>query len=203
MAYSRFYNLLHRHPEHYQDFDMNWLRALSHKRKYFESCQAFIGPANSETEIHNAHISNFFIQVYGKKEWILYPNFNVPFIDPPSTLNGIFRNSPSRINGQPFNPFHPYYEGYPYFKYLDGYHLVLEPGDILYNPPFMWHTVRNLTDSIGVGYRWINALHSFKASPVYYLLDLMAYRPNYFKTIRRVKEDANNQFIDKYGEKKA
>ena len=194
-AYFRFYNLLVQHPEHLEDFDINWLRSFRHKRQYFESFQVFIGGANSMTDIHNAHIANLFVQSYGRKEWVLYPNHYIPFIDPPSTENGIFRNAPARVNGKAFNPFQPDYEAYPYFKYLNGYTTVLEPGDILYNPPFMWHAVRNLTDSIGVGFRWVNAWHSLKSSPVYYLLDLMAYRPNYFKSIRMVRENANKQFI--------
>ncbi len=194
-TYFRFYNLLVRHPEHINDFDIDWLRAHRHNINYFESFQVFIGGKDSMTDIHNAHIANLFVQTYGKKEWVLYPNHYVPFIDPPSTLNGIFRNAPARAKNKAFSPFHPDYEGYPFFKYLDGYQVVLEPGDVLYNPPFMWHTVRNHTDSIGVGFRWINALHSFKASPVYYLLDLMAFKPNYFKSLRMVKKNANKQFV--------
>ncbi len=194
-AYFRFYNLLVQHPEHLKDFDLEWLRSFRHKRQYFESFQVFIGGEGSMTDIHNAHIANLFVQAYGKKEWVLYPNHYVPFIDPPSTENGIFRNAPARVDNKAFNPFNPDFEAYPYFGCLDGYRVILEPGDVLYNPPFMWHAVRNLTDSIGVGFRWVNVWHSFKASPTYYLLDLMAYRPNYFKSIRMVKQNANQQFI--------
>lgn len=194
-AYFRFYNMLTRHPEHSKDFDLDWLRAHSHKRKYLESFQAFIGGANSRTELHNSHIANLFVQVHGIKEWVLYPHHYVPFLDPVSTMNGIYRNTPARVGGKQFSPFTPDHEGYPYYKYLDGYTVVLEPGDVFYNPPYMWHTVFNRTDSIGIGYRWANVWHSFKASPVYYMLDLLAYRPNYFKSIRMVRRDANEQFI--------
>jgi len=178
-----------------EDFDLEWLKARRHQAKYFESFQVFIGGKGSTTELHHAHIANLFTQAYGTKNWVLYPNFNIPFIDPPSTMNGIFRNAPLRgKEAKPFNPFYPDYEAYPYCKYLDGYTGSLEPGDVLFNPPFMWHAVHNETDSIGIGYRWINAWHSFTASPVYYLLDLMAYRPNYFKTIKIVQKNANDQF---------
>lgn len=194
-SYFRFYNLLERHPEHLSDFDLKWLKARKHKHTYFESFQVFVGAAGSKTELHNAHITNLFTQAYGTKEWVLYPNFNIPFIDPASTLNGIFRNAALRGNdGKSYNPFTPDEESFPYFKYLDGYKGQLEPGDVLYNPPFMWHAVRNATDSIGIGYRWVNAWHSFKASPTYYLLDLMAFRPSYFKAIKIVKKNANDQF---------
>ena len=200
--YFRFYNLLFRYPKHLKDFDLSWLRKHRHKKTYFESFQVFIGGKNSTTGIHNAHISNLFVQAYGEKEWYLYPNHLIPFIDPLPTLNGIYRNAAARSKGVAFNPFDPDYEGYPYFKYLDCYHLTLQPGDVFYNPPYMWHTVKNNTKSIGVGFRWVNFFHSFKASPVYYMLDLMAYRPNYFKSIRMVQKNANDQFIHRFAKMK-
>lgn len=196
-SYFRYYNLVHRHPEHRADFDLAWLQSHSHKRKYFEAFQAFIGGADTRTELHNAHISNLFVQVSGVKEWILYPNYFVPFLDPPSTMNGIYRNTPVRAGGKPFSPFEPDYKGYPYYRYLDGYRVVLEPGDVFYNPPFMWHTVYNRTDTIGIGFRWVNFANAFRNSPVYYSLDLLSYRPNYLKAIRMTEKDANEQFIQR------
>jgi len=194
-SYFRYYNLVARHPEHLADFDLRWLQSHSHKSKYFESFQAFIGGSDTRTELHNAHISNLFVQVHGVKEWILYPNYFVPFLDPPSTMNGIYRNTPVRAGGRPFSPFDPDYEGYPWYRYLDGYRVVLEPGDIFYNPPFMWHTVYNRTETIGIGFRWVNFANAWKNSPVYYLLDLLSFRPNYIKSIRMTRRDANEQFI--------
>lgn len=197
-AYFRFYNLLTRHPEHINDFDLKWLKAHRHKRAYFESFQVFIGGENSMTDIHNSHIANLFVQVYGQKNWILYPFHQLPFIDPPPTDNGIFRNAPARVNGKQFKSFAPDFDAYPYFEYLDGYTVELQPGDVFYNPPFMWHTVKNVTDSIGVGFRWANAWHALRSSPTYYILDLLAYRPNYFTSIKKVTQDANQQFIDRF-----
>lgn len=194
-SYFRYYNLIGRHPEHLSDFDLGWLKRYSHRNKYFESFQAFIGGRETRTELHNAHISNLFVQVHGVKEWVLYPNYFVPFLDPPSTFNGIYRNTPVRAGGMPFSPFAPDFEGYPYYKYLDGYSVVIEPGDVFYNPPFMWHTVFNRTETIGIGYRWINAANAFLTSPTYYLLDLLAYRPNYFTSLRITQKDANEQFV--------
>lgn len=194
-GYFRYYNLITKHPEHLADFDLNWLKNHSHKNKYFETFQAFIGGADTRTELHNAHISNLFVQVSGVKEWILYPNYFVPFLDPPSTMNGIYRNTPVRAGNMPFSPFAPDYKGYPLYEYLDGYKVVLEPGDIFYNPPFMWHTVYNRTETIGIGFRWINFINSFKCSPTYYTLDLLSFKPNYIKSIQMTKKDANDQFI--------
>ena len=195
--YFRYYNLISKHPEHISEIDLPWIKKYIHQRRYFESFQVFLGGEDTRTELHHAHISNLFVQVSGVKEWVLYPNYFVPFIDPPSTFNGIYRTTPIRAKGKPFNPFDPDFEGYPYFKYLDGYKVVLEPGDVLYNPPFMWHSVKNKTETIGLGFRWINMLNAFKTSPVYYLLDVFSYRPNYIKALKMTKKDANAQFVDR------
>ena len=200
--YFRYYNLISQHPEHLPEIDLEWIKKYVHKNRYFESFQAFLGGAGTRTELHNAHISNFFVQIEGIKEWVLYPNYFVPFIDPPSTFNGIYRTTPIRANGKPFNPFDPDFDGYPFFQYLDGYKVRLEAGDILYNPPHMWHAVMNETETIGLGFRWINLIDSFRTSPVYYLLDVLAFKPFYLKALRMTKKDANTQFLYRFNKMK-
>lgn len=148
------------------------------------------------TGLHNSHADNLFVQVYGEKHWILYPNYFVPLIDPPSTTGGTYRISPRRgAERKPFNHFMPDFDTYPLYKYIDGYKVELKPGDIFYNPPYMWHTVHNLSQSIGLGYRWVNAASAFKVSPLYYLLDLCAYRPSYFKAYKWYEDDSNAEFL--------
>lgn len=199
-SYLRFYNLLSRHPERYNDFNKDWLEKLKHKKAYTTFTQIFIGGKNSNTGLHNSHADNLFVQMYGEKEWILYPNYFAPLIDPPSTTGGTYRVTPKRgKHGQPFNPFQPDFEDYPLYQYIDGYKVVLQPGDVFYNPPYMWHSVRNNTQSIGLGYRWVNALSAFSSSPLYYFLDLCAYRPSYFKAYKWYENDSNAEFL--YAEK--
>ena len=54
---------------------------------------------------------------------------------------------------------------------------ALEAGDILYNPPFYWHYVRNPTASIGVGVRFYDVPRILGASTTQGLLTLMASNP--------------------------
>ncbi len=67
----------------------------------------------------------------------------------------------------------------------------LQPGDVLWNPPYVWHAVKNITDAIGVGYRWLTPSYSFKQAPLYATLDLFARNPNIFKSIKLFNEDFN------------
>ena len=187
--YLNFYPILQRHPEHYADFDMGWLKRLRHRHTIFRSCELFMGGANTESTMHNANQANLFVQVLGEKKWILYPVSQTPIIDPDPVRN-LYRNAPFR-DGPPFNSFEPDYDLYPRAKHLQGYEVHLRPGDILYNPPFMWHSVKNITDSIGCSYRWINPFHSFFSAPLYFLLDLCSTNPPFFRSLKLSAKDFN------------
>ena len=44
---------------------------------------------------------------------------------------------------------------FPLLKHAWKYEITLEPGDVLWVPPFMWHQVENPTESIGIAYRFM------------------------------------------------
>lgn len=196
--YYRFYPLLERHPEHLKDFDYKWLRDRRNPLTWFEAFQVFIGGNGSLTNLHNANQGNLFVQVYGEKEWVLYSHYYSVVIDPDPVRN-VYRNAPTKEGEGPFDPFKPNYEGsYKLFKYIDGYSVHLNPGDVLWNPPFYWHAVKNVSDSIGVGYRWLAPLHSFKMSPFYMLLDMLANNPPIWKAYSLYKKDINLIHLAEY-----
>lgn len=200
--YYRFYPLLERHPEHLQEFDYKWLMAHRHKRSMMESFQVFIGGDGSYTPLHNASPSNLFTQVVGEKKWVLYPNHYVSVIDPDPVRN-IYRNAPPRIGPDAFNPFEPEYaHATQLYQYIDGYQVHLKPGDILYNPPYYWHTVKNIGDSIGVGYRWLNLGHNLSHEPLYAFLDLCVTKPSFWKTMKLSRIDVNLLHLAETGQLK-
>jgi len=187
--YYRFYPLLQRHPEHIKDFDYQWILNARHKATIGENFQVFIGGEDSYTPLHNAFSCNIFTQVYGKKEWYLYAPQHTLVFDPDPAQN-IYRSASYRQGGV-FNPFEPEYDKFPLFKYIDRVHVMLEPGDILYNPPYWWHSVKNPTDSIGVGYRWLPPAHCLNRAPLYFLLDLCARNPSLLGSMKLAKTDIN------------
>jgi hypothetical protein len=189
--YYRFYPLLSEHPEHLADIDYNWLKKNRHKKVYFEAFQAFIGGKGTESPLHNAMACNLFIQIHGEKRWSLISPHHTAIVDP-DPIRNIYRGAPFRKNNYPFNPFNPDYEKpYELFKYVDRYDFILKPGDILWNPPFWWHSVVNLSDSIGVGYRWLPRMYSFKQHFLYTLLDHFATNPTMKEGYKLSKKDTN------------
>tara|TARA_B100001109_G_C18859103_1_gene473140 strand:+ start:898 stop:1959 length:1062 start_codon:yes stop_codon:yes gene_type:complete len=198
--YYRFYPLLEKHPEHILDFDYKWLRERRNPLTAFEAFQVFIGGDGSLTPLHNANQCNLFTQVVGEKKWMLYHPMHTAIIDPEPVRN-VYRSAPCRKEGLPFDPFEPNYEApYGLFKYIDSYSVHLKPGDVLWNPPFYWHAVKNVGDSIGVGYRWLPPLYCFKNSFLYSLLDLFAKNPPIWKSYKLYNQDINLIHMAEYGQ---
>ena len=198
-SYYRFYPLLERHPEHLKDFDYKWLRARRNKVTWFEAFQVFIGGEGTVTPLHNANQCNLFVQTHGEKKWVLYPNYYVPVIDP-DPIRNVYRGAPYKTTEGPFNPVDPNFETpYTLYKYIDGYSVHLKPGDVLWNPPFYWHAVKNVGESIGVGYRWFAPFQMFKISRLYSFLDLCAVNPPFWKAYKLYRKDINLIHLAEFG----
>lgn len=169
--YFRFYPLLKEHPEHLKDFDYKWLQNCRDKFGFWDQFQVFIGGKETYTPIHSAMPSNIFTQVYGEKEWVIYPPSLTAIIDCEPGKN-FHRGAPHKKATGPFNPFKPDFEPpYNLYQYIDAINVVLKPGDILYNPPQWWHSVENKSVSIGVGFRWISPFSALRSSFFYSMLD--------------------------------
>ncbi len=190
--YYRFYPLLDHHPEHIKDFDYDWLIKHRTKDAMYDTFQVFIGGKDTVSYLHNANGPNLFVQVYGEKNWILYSHYYTPIIDPDPVRN-VYRNAPFRGKDEmPFDPFIPDYSPpNELYKYIDGISVCLKPGDIFWNPPYYWHTVKNGSDSIGVGYRWAAPLYASKISPLYMFLDFFAIHPPVWVSWKMGRKDNN------------
>nr|DAB41905.1 TPA_exp: ArzC - aKG/Fe(II) halogenase [Fischerella sp. PCC 9339] len=118
----------------------------------FAGAQLFLGAKSSTgSGAHCADGNNLFFQIHGKKKWtfvhpdylwLMYPMLNRFFLFCGSFLK---------------NEYDPVYlEQYaPLQKYCPKCEAVLEPGDILLNPPWQWHAINNLTEkTIAVATRW-------------------------------------------------
>lgn len=182
--YARLLPLLDQHPELLKDMDVDWLTSASNNgSKNSIKHQLFIGGAGTSTSMHCAIGSNLFIQVHGRKQWWIYSNKYAPLLEPIVDRSVFFR---SEANGE--KP-----EGI--LKKAEGWTVVLEPGDILYNPPFFWHQVRNLDMNVGVGFRWFSLSSILKVSPAQFLMTLTASNPS----VRQANK-VNHNFAKTYAE---
>uniref|UniRef100_A0A6P6XT66 Uncharacterized protein LOC113791102 n=1 Tax=Dermatophagoides pteronyssinus TaxID=6956 RepID=A0A6P6XT66_DERPT len=100
----------------------------------------WIGTANSCTPCHqDTYGYNFVGQLYGRKQWILFPPNNIRNLYPtriPYEESSIFSqiNFQKKIN----------LEQYPLFQQCRPYIIIVESGDLLHVPHHWWHYVENL-----------------------------------------------------------
>lgn len=167
----RFLPFLDDNPELKSDLDMAWFSGFRSRFSLREFTQLFVAPADTLTPVHCAHESNAFLQVHGQKRWLLWPARYQQLIEPAADRRPYFHADylPRRPSAeQPLGPYAPAYE------------VVLEPGDVLYVPPFVWHYVENLTPTIAVAYRFFSIRYALGSSRAMTMMKLLATRPSLF-----------------------
>ena len=172
--YLRFSPLIKSHPTLLDDLDTQWLRGFRSRFSLREEPQLFIGPAAALTPLHCALESNLFIQLHGRKRWVLYPARYQPLLDVRAERLPYFH---SRVHPDRPNP------EYPLARHAPAFEVVLEEGDVMYIPPFVWHMVESLTASISVGYRY-NALRlALRSAWPLTIARFMATNPSVLQTL--------------------
>ena len=103
----------------------------------------FFGGPGTKTGYHCAPYLNVFVNVYGEKEWVFAHPDATPLLYPEVDITGIFTNSPVDFT----LPVQQQLASFPLYGHVPRYRTVLKPGDVLLNPPWWWHGVRNLTSA--------------------------------------------------------
>ncbi len=107
----------------------------------------FVGTERVYSNLHCAPGGNFFLQIAGRKTWTLVDPALSPYLCP--------------LTARPFNhclsiygSYHAQSDDCPIWR-LPRQTVTLEPGDLLYNPPWWWHEVINHGDTIGCALRHV------------------------------------------------
>ena len=170
LKYLKFSDIVNDDENLKNDFDLKWLRRFNMRFSWAEDLKMFMGGKGTITPIHVGFSGFLFVQVMGKKKWILYPPGERIFLDPRTERIFYYYS-----NANPYNTNDP---DFPLLKYAKKYEVVLEPGDVLWVPPFTWHHVENHTDSIGIRYGRSSIPSSFKSSKMLTILFFLATKPN-------------------------
>jgi len=112
--------------------------------------ELFVAGTQSCTYFHCAAGGNIFCQLHGEKKWVFVAPWHSAWIYPnvghnPSATSFV---SPVISKKQEKDP-----SRYPLYNYIPKYTVHLRAGDILFNPPWWWHEVSNLSESIGMPLR--------------------------------------------------
>jgi hypothetical protein len=139
--------IFRRHPELLDQLGLDQLRPYIKKDMAYS--QIFVGRRGTGSPFHAAAVWNWFVMVEGRKTWY--------FVDP---KDSVFLY-PFPVMGRAASfalclyPDEYDAEQFPAFEWCPYYTATLEPGDVLLNPPWWWHGVRNLSEtSVAVASRW-------------------------------------------------
>lgn len=164
-----FTETLIRSPELMAALDQNALKRYCPKISLLNDIRIFMAGKSFFTPIHAEIFGSLFVQIYGRKKWRLYRSTDYPLLQP-----NLDRRYFMLTEAQPEkNP--P--EKYPLIQYADYYEVTLDPGDVLWVPPYTWHQVSNQSAAIGVGYKYTSFLAAWRSSPLLTTLNLFAVNP--------------------------
>jgi histone arginine demethylase JMJD6 len=140
-------------PEYFQP---NWLPErflVKHVREVLNrgaAIEIYIGGKGGAFPVlhyDGAGTHAFLMQIYGRKEFIIFPPEQEPYLYPSveklnlSTVNDLDR---------------PDLQKFPLFAQAEACRFVLEPGELLFIPSHWWHTTKMLTPCISVSANVIN-----------------------------------------------
>ncbi|GAX20357.1 hypothetical protein FisN_9Hh069 [Fistulifera solaris] len=140
--------LYNKHPEIGMAANMEQFAPYMKKKPGY--CQMFVGKNGTKTPLHCASNWNFFTMFEGSKTWYLIDPENTWFLYPLSAV-GLAATFA-------FPPFPDDYNEklHPLMKWLPSYKVEVNPGDLLFVPPWWWHAVRNTSEkNVAMASRWV------------------------------------------------
>jgi hypothetical protein len=140
--------LFRRHPELANDFPLDPLADLCGLEPTY--MQLFVGREGTGTPFHCAANWNWFFNLEGRKAWeIVDPRHG--FLLYPAAFAGVSAAMALCGFADDYDK-----EFFPAFKWCPVYRVTLEPGDVLFNPPWWWHAIRNVSPTtVAVASRWM------------------------------------------------
>jgi hypothetical protein len=125
------------------------------------------GKGGSTTRLHSVMTNQLYVQVEGEQRWVVVPPSYDPVMNPAPTAT-------PGISISDLDPFAPDPSEFGMFWYVDRYEVTLDPGDVLFNPPFHWHSVTNARESAGIGLDWYSRRNARAASRTQHRLASLA-----------------------------
>ncbi|MDZ8261472.1 cupin-like domain-containing protein [Nostoc sp. ChiQUE01b] len=101
---------------------------------------------SSTTVLHFDGFHNIFVQIRGRKKILLYPPSNYLSFYPP------LEDSHGLADYSKVDPNHPNLELFPKFPWQERMEVVLQPGEMLYIPPYWWHYVTAVDENISLSF---------------------------------------------------
>lgn len=169
--YLKLSDLAKREKSLQEDLDLKWLKSFKPRFAVGETYYMFIGGKGTVTPMHNEFSTTIYVQVFGQKKWTLYPPEDRVYLNAVTERRPYFFSNyvPGGDN-----------KDYSLGQYAEKIEIIMEPGDVLVLPNFYFHYVENLSDSIGVAYKFADVFSALKVSKLFTLLIFLSTRPSIF-----------------------
>ena len=118
----------------------------------------WLGSAGTVTPLHYDLIYNLAVEVRGRKRFTLFAPDQLDYLYPFSKRSKIVTFSRVDIEK-------PDLDRFPKFQQAQPIQCTLEPGEILYIPPFWWHQVHSVDAAILMNYTWRLSWRKYLARP--------------------------------------
>mmetsp|Transcript_21952 Transcript_21952/g.36764 ORF Transcript_21952/g.36764 Transcript_21952/m.36764 type:complete len:364 (-) Transcript_21952:384-1475(-) len=102
-----------------------------------KSTQVFMGVPHMGSDIHAAIGVNIFRQIVGQKKWWFIPPSQTPYLIPSINSQGFSAHTKTMVGKDGG-------VASPWLEKIERFTTVLNPGDVLINPPWFWHGILNI-----------------------------------------------------------
>ena len=166
--------MIHESSDLQEDFNVDWLLKFHKSHEFKKLFFLFIGGKGTATPIHTALPPTVFVQIHGTKKWTFYPANDRLFLGVrPDRRSYFFTDA---------NPYEPDPEQFPLLKHAQGKEVLVHAGDVVWFPACCWHQVENVSDSIGVAYKFFDVPSALRASKMLTLSFFCATKPTLIKS---------------------
>lgn len=177
------------HPELLEDLELEKLEKYTgvNVKDGTNITNMFLGSYGTGTSFHCSISGNFFYNIKGHKKWILTHPQYTQYLKPLPSRTGLFCVSKLDFcNAEPGD--------YP--LNVPRYEVVLDEGDMLFNPPWWWHGVINKSEyTLACANRFTNFTSAFTNSPLLSSIFFSHPISNYMSFANvTTKEEANKKW---------
>lgn len=139
----------------------------------------FLGSTQNKSYFHCAMAATLFLQIHGRKRWVLAHARHTKWMYPGVGFGRLVMGSPV-VSSRP-----DVTDDFPLFGRIPKFTVHLSPGDLYYNPSWIWHEVSNLGETIGIAVRIVPRVRT----PNPFFDFLMFTSPIFLKNLPKMVKD--------------
>ena len=178
-------DIVYKHPHLLEDLGAD--RHREHFADDVTRTDLWLAAGGNISPFHTAGGGNLFCMVSGEKRWTLVSPDQSARMYPEIGRNNHGLYFDSAIPATPAPNLDSVHAAYPRFAGVTYLTAHLRPGDVLFNPPWWWHQVENLTETVAAAHRFNPKNWRPNAMTAYFYALCVASRPRFLWDVAQGK----------------